>query len=50
MIKVSYWESEDGYDYDIKKEKTNTIYPNKPAYYITTLQDIIENIIDFYNQ
>ena len=45
-VSVSYYEE----DFDIKKEKNSAIYPNKPAYYITTLQDIIENIIDFYNQ
>lgn len=50
MIKVFYWESEDGVSYDIKKEETNTIYPNKPFYYIDTLQDMIEHIIDYYNQ
>lgn len=50
-IKVSYWETDDGdLSYGIKKEEINDVYPNKPEYYIATLQDMIENIIDFYNQ
>ena len=50
-IKVSYWETSDNDDsYEIKKEKINDVYPNKFQYYITTLQDMIENIIDYYNQ
>jgi hypothetical protein len=46
IVSVDYYE---GY-YDIKKEKTNTIYPNKPFYYVDSLQDIIYDIINYYNQ
>lgn len=45
-VSVDYYE---GY-YDIKKSKTNTIYPNKPFYYVDSLQDIIYDIINYYNQ
>ena len=45
-VSVDYYE---GY-YDIKTSKTDTIHTNKPIYYMTSLQDVIENIIDFYNQ
>lgn len=45
-VSVDYYE---GY-YDIKTSKTDTIHTNKPIYYITSLQDMIENIIDYYNQ
>lgn len=46
IVSVDYYE---GY-YDIKKEKTNTIYPNKPFFYVDSLQDIIYDIINYYNQ
>jgi hypothetical protein len=45
-VSVDYYE---GY-YDIKKSKTNTIYPNKPFFYVDSLQDIIYDIINYYNQ
>ena len=46
IVSVDYYE---GY-YDIKKSKTNTIYPNKPFFYVDSLQDIIYDIINYYNQ
>lgn len=49
-VKVDYWESSDGYDYQIKKTKTEHMYPNKADYYIDSLQGMIYDIIDYYNQ
>jgi hypothetical protein len=48
-VVVKYWESTDGtYDYEIMKTERTTNIPNKPEYYIDSLQDMIHDIIDHY--
>jgi hypothetical protein len=48
-VVVKYWEVVNvPHDYEIKKEVTYNVYPNKPEYYIDSLQDMIHDIIDHY--